>query len=116
LLDYIALYTNTSLDKYLKVLLIDWYNSYINPDFTIKAIFYNIYLYLFSEYFIYILQLLDISIFQLYKYWYKKAVQYTIYNFDLDYNIVSFIHDLYKIWAEIFKKGTIYSIFRKTGI
>ena len=67
LLDYIILYINVSLDKPLKVLLIDRYKSYIDPNFTIKVIVYNIYLYPFLGHLIYILQPLDIGVFQLYK-------------------------------------------------
>jgi hypothetical protein len=116
LLDYIALHTNAGLDKRPKILLIDQHNSYIDPDFTIKATSYNIYLYPFSGHLIYILQPFDVGVFQLYKHWYKKTVQYTMYNLDLDYNIAFFIHNLYKIQAETFKKGTIYSVFRKAGM
>ena len=47
LLDYIILHTNASLDKPPKVLLIDRHRSYMDPDFTIKAIVYNIHLYPF---------------------------------------------------------------------
>jgi hypothetical protein len=37
-------------------------------------------------------------------------------NLDLDYNIASFIQDLYKIKAETFKKSIIHSAFEKARI
>jgi primosomal protein N' len=40
LLDHIALHTNAGLDKRSKVLLMDQHGSYMDPDFTIKAISY----------------------------------------------------------------------------
>ena len=55
LLDYIILHTKASIDKPLKVLLIDQYRSYIDLDFIIKAIALNIHLYPFSSYLTYIL-------------------------------------------------------------
>ena len=54
--------------------------------------------------------------FPLYKHWYQKAIQHAICNLDLNYNVVLFICNLYKIRTETFKKGTIYSVFRKTGM
>jgi hypothetical protein len=98
------------------VLLIDQYRSYIDNNFIIKATASNIYLFPFPGHLIYILQPLNIGIFQPYKYWYKKAVQYTIYNLDIDYNIASFLRDLGKICNNIFKRGTILEAFRKAGI
>jgi hypothetical protein len=55
LLDYIIKYTNASLDKPLKVLLINWHSSYIDLDFIIKATASNIHLYPFLGYLTYVL-------------------------------------------------------------
>jgi hypothetical protein len=66
-LNYIILYINASLDKPLKVLLINRHSSYIDLNFTLKAIVYNIYLYHFLKHLTYILQPLNVSVFQLYK-------------------------------------------------
>jgi hypothetical protein len=115
-LNYIILHTNARLNKPLKVLLIDRHSSYIDPKFTLKATAYNIHLYPFPSYLTYVLQPLDVGVFQLYKHWYKKAVQHTIRNLDLNYNVASFMHDMQEIRAETFKKGTIYSAFWKAGI
>lgn len=66
-LDYIILYTNTRLDKPLKVLLIGRHSSYIDLKFILKATAYNIHLYPFPGHLIYVLQPLNVSVFQLYK-------------------------------------------------
>ena len=115
-LDYIAKHTNARLDKPPKILLIDRYSSHIDKDFTIKATSYNIYLCLFPGHLTYILQPLDIGVFQPYKHWHKKAVQYIMRDLDLDYNMASFMRNLRDIRIETFKAGTIYSAFRKAGI
>jgi hypothetical protein len=55
LLDHIILHTNAGLNKPPKVLLMDRHGSYIDPEFTIKAIAYNIHLYPFPGHLTYIL-------------------------------------------------------------
>ena len=67
LLNYIIMYTNASIDKLLKVLLINQHGSYINLDFIIKATASNIHLYPFPGYLTHVLQPLDVGVFQLYK-------------------------------------------------
>jgi hypothetical protein len=116
LLDYIILHTNAGIDKLLKVLLIDRHGSHIDPDFIIKATASNIHLYPFPSHLTYVLQPLDVGVFQPYKHWHKKAVQHTMRNLNLDYNIASFMQDLTEIRAETFKKGTIHNAFQKAGI
>ena len=94
----------------------DRHGSYMDPDFIIKATAANIHLYLFPSHLTYILQPLDVSVFQPYKHWHTKAVQHAMRNLNLDYNIASFMQDLHKIRTETFKKGTIHSAFQKAGI
>jgi hypothetical protein len=67
LLNHIIKYTNASLDKPLKVLLINWHSSHINLDFIIKATASNIHPYPFPSHLTYVLQPLDIRVFQPYK-------------------------------------------------
>jgi hypothetical protein len=109
------LYTNASIDKLIKVLLINQHRSHIDLDFVIKATLANIHLYPFFSYFTYVLQLLNVRVFQLYKHWHTKVVQHAMRNLDLDYNIAPFMQDLLEIRAETFKKGIIHSAFQKSG-
>jgi hypothetical protein len=115
-LDHIILHTNAGLDKPLKVLLMDQHGSHMDPDFTIKATAHNIHPYPFPGHLTYVLQPLDVGVFQPYKHWHKKAVQHAMRNLDLDYNVASFMRDMQEIRAETFKKGTIHSAFWKAGI
>ena len=115
-LDHLILHTNAGLNKFPKVLLIDRRGSYIDPEFIIKAETHNIHPYSFPGHLTYVLQPLDAGVFQPYKHWHKKAVQYAIRNFDLNYNIVSFIHDVYEITSKTCKRGTIQSVFTKAGM
>jgi DDE superfamily endonuclease len=93
-LDHLILYINTRLDKPLKVLLIDRHSSHMDPKFTLKATAHNIHLYPFLGHLTHILQPLDVSVFQPYKHWHKKAVQHAMRNLDLDYNVASFMRDM----------------------
>jgi DDE superfamily endonuclease len=96
-LNHIILHTNTGLDKLLKVLLIDQHSSYIDLKFTIKATAHNIHLYPFFKHLTYIFQPLNVSIFQLYKHWHKKAVQHAMCNLNLNYNVASFMCNIQEI-------------------
>jgi hypothetical protein len=62
--DHIILHTNAGLNRPPKVLLIDRHGSYIDPEFTIKAIAHNIHLYPFPRHLTHILQPLDVGVFQ----------------------------------------------------
>jgi hypothetical protein len=66
-LDHIILHTNAGLNKPLKVLLIDQHGSHIDPKFIIKAIAHNIHLYPFLRHLTYVLQPLNVGVFQPYK-------------------------------------------------
>jgi hypothetical protein len=66
-LDHIILHINARLDKPLKVLLMDQHSSYIDPKFTIKATVHNIHPYPFLRHLTYVLQPLNVSVFQPYK-------------------------------------------------
>lgn len=111
--DYLIQHTNAGLDKPLEVLLMDRHSSHMDLDFIIKATASNIHLYPFPSHLTYVLQPLDVRVFQPYKHWHAKAIQHTIRNLDIDYNIASFMQDLHEIKAETFKKNTIHSAFKK---
>jgi DDE superfamily endonuclease len=66
-LDHIILHTNAGLDKPLKVLLIDQHSSHMDPEFTIKATVHNIHPYPFPSHLTYVLQPLNVGVFQPYK-------------------------------------------------
>jgi hypothetical protein len=62
------------------------------------------------------MQPLDVGVFQPYKHWHNKAIQYAIANLDFEYTIASFLRDLADVWAQTFTKGTIKDAFRKAGM
>jgi hypothetical protein len=66
-LDHIILHTNARLDKPLKVLLMDQHSSHIDSKFILKAIAHNIHPYPFPRHLTYILQPLNVGVFQPYK-------------------------------------------------
>ena len=67
LLDHIILHTNASIDKLMKVLLMDQHGSHMDLDFVIKATALNIHPYPFPSHLTYMLQPLDVGVFQPYK-------------------------------------------------
>jgi hypothetical protein len=66
-LDHIILHTNAGLDKPPKVLLMDRYSSYIDPEFILRATAHNIHPYPFPSHLTYVLQPLNVGVFQPYK-------------------------------------------------
>ena len=88
----------------------------MDDNFIIKATTNNIHLFLFPGHLTHVLQPLDVSVFQPYKHWHKKAIQHVMCNLDIDYNVTSFLCDLGEIRENTFKQGTIIGAFRKAGI
>jgi hypothetical protein len=72
----------------------DRHGSYMDDAFILKATEYNIRPFPFPGHLTHILQPLDVSVFQLYKHWHRKAVQHATQSLDIDYTISSFIRDL----------------------
>jgi hypothetical protein len=97
-LDYLIYYICTGPNKPWKILLLDSYKSYKTDEFQLKAVLNNIYLYYYPSYLIYTLQLLDISIFRSWKYYYKLAIQSALYSLDFEYSITFFFRDLISIY------------------
>jgi hypothetical protein len=115
-LEHFIEFTDAGPNKPLKVLLMDSYISHSIPEFVIRATAMNIHPYPLLSHLTHIMQPLDVGVFQPYKYWHKKTIQYAMRNLDIDYNIASFFRDLADIRQETFKKGTIIGAFREAGI
>ena len=60
------------------------------------------------------MQSLDVEIFQSYKHWHDVAIQKAFENFNIEYSLFRFCHDLIKIRDNIFKSRTIRNAFRKS--
>jgi hypothetical protein len=115
-LQHFILHTGSSKDSNRKVLLLDSHASHRTPEFTILADENRIFIYAFPSHLTHILQPLDVGIFHPYKHWHKKAVQFSIRNLDLEYNISSFMRDLSKIRTDTFKERTIIHAFANSGM
>ena len=99
-----------------KILLLDSHPSHLSYEFLKAAEASYIELYTFPSHLIYILQLLDVGIFQPYKHYHREAVLKAIRDMDLEYNVASFKRDLSNIRKQTFKKPTIISAFQKAAI
>jgi hypothetical protein len=114
-LDHLYQYSGATAER-PKVLLMDQHGSHMDDSFILKANKYNIYPYAFPGHLTHILQPLDVGVFQSYKHWHQKAVQHSIRNLEIDYNIASFFRDLKAIRDDTFKESTIQGAFRKAGV
>src|SRR5436190_8424781 len=63
-------------------------------------------------YFMHCMQPLDVGVFQPYKYWHDVAIQDALTNLDIEYNIRSFLHNLFTIRENTFKKESFDMHFR----
>jgi hypothetical protein len=62
------------------------------------------------------MQPLEVGVFQAYKHWHSKAIQYALEQLEFEYSIASFFRDLPGIRAETLKKNTIKHAFRAAGM
>ena len=62
----------------------------------------------------YCMQSLNVDVFQSYKHWHNRAIQNALAELSFEYDIQFFLHDLFTIWANIFKKTTIQHVFKKS--
>jgi hypothetical protein len=109
-------YIKAGLDTPKKLLLIDSHASHRTPDFILFIYEYQILSYAFPSHLTHVMQLFDVSVFQPYKHWHKKAIQHAIRSLDIDYNIISFLRDLTEIRYNTFKIGTVKNAWKKAGL
>jgi len=62
------------------------------------------------------MQPLDVGIFQPYKHWHDVAIKEALASLDIEYGLRSFLRDLNWVREQTFKKSTIRSAFRKSGM
>jgi hypothetical protein len=115
-LRYFIQYTKAGLDTPKKLLLMDSHANHRTPDFVLLVYEHQIIPYAFPSYLTHVMQPFDVSIFQPYKHWHKKAIQHVLQNLNINYNITSFLRDLTEIRHNTFKIGTVKNAWKKTGI
>lgn len=109
-------YTGAGPESSMKILLMDSHPSHTSPQFTLLAHANCIIPFTFPSHLTHCLQPLDVGVFQPYKHWHKKAIQYALRSLDIEYNIASFFRDLDSIRTNTFKPSTIINSFRDSGI
>ncbi len=109
-------HTKAGPDQPYKLLLMDNHGSHRTPEFILLAIRNHVIPVAFPAHLTHVMQPLDVGVFQPYKHWHNKAIQYAIANLDFEYTIASFLRDLADVWAQTFTKGTIKDAFRKAGM
>jgi len=62
------------------------------------------------------MQPLDVGIFQPYKHWHDKAIQIAKAGQGVEYGLISFLRDLTSIQEKTFKRSTIKSAFKRSGM
>ncbi len=76
----------------------------------------NIISFLLSAHSTYLLQSLDIDVFQSFKHYHQEILKNSIWFSDVDYKQTNFLASFQKIWDLIFKKITICSAFWKSDL
>jgi hypothetical protein len=115
-LEHFIQYTGAGRDKPPKLLLMDNHGSHITPEFIDLATRHNIVPFSFPAHLTHCMQPCDVGIFQSYKHWHSKAIQYALETLDFEYIVSSFLRDLAEVRSRTFKKSTIKSAFEKAKI
>lgn len=115
-MEHFIQYTQAGPDQPYKMLLMDNQSCHTNPQLILLAEKNNVILFTFPAHLTHCMQPLDVGVFQPYKHWHNKAVQYATESLDFEYTIASFFRDLPEIREKTFKKATVQNAFRKAGM
>src|SRR5438034_4374719 len=115
-LKYFIKYTDAESCSEWKLLLMNNYESYETAEFLKLANDNHILPYSLIPHLTHCIQSLDVGVFQPYKHWHDRAIQNTLAGLSFEYNIQFFLDDLPTIRANIFKKRTIWHVFKKSGM
>ena len=100
--------------RFWKLMFLNNYNNYIIFK-SIKLTNNNyIYLYFLIFHLIYCMQLLNVEIFQSYKYWHNVSIQKAFAKFNIEYLFARFCRNFIKIRNNIFKSKIIRNVFKKS--
>jgi hypothetical protein len=99
-----------------KLLLMDNHGSHETGEFVRLANLNHILPYPLLAHASHYMQPCDVGIFQPYKHWQNIKVNEAIAQLDVEYHLKSFLRDLSWVREQTFKKETIKSAFRKSGM
>ena len=97
-----------------KLLLMNNHENHETAEFLKLANDNHILSYSLISHLTHCMQSLDVDVFQLYKHWHDWAIQNSLADLNFEYNIWFFICNLSTIWENVFKKRTIWHVFRKS--
>jgi len=99
-----------------RLLLLDGYGSHATKEFLDYCDEHRILLYVLPPYATHFLQPLDVVVFQPYKHWHVEAIDAATRTGCTNFNKVEFLAALQSIRSQTFKKSTILSAWRQTGL
>ena len=99
-----------------KLMLMNNHKSHITSEFILLADKHRIWSYSFIPHLTYCMQSLNVAIFQQYKHFHDVIIQNVMTKFNVDYFLIRFCRNLNQIRNSTFKKITIQSVFRKSGM
>jgi hypothetical protein len=99
-----------------KLLLIDNHSSHETPEFIQLANSHNILPYPLIPHASHFMQPCDVGLFGPYKHWHNVKLNEAVAKLDVEYHLKTFLKDLPWIREQTFKKDTIRSAFRKSGM
>ena len=115
-LEHFIKHTKSTPESEWKLLLMDNHGSHITSEFTLLANKHKIRPFPLLPHLTHVMQPLDVGIFQPYKHFHDKYVQKALGSLEVSYDIQAFLRDLTSIRKETFKKETIRSAFKKSGM
>lgn len=114
-LRYFHLQTRHTVGEY-RLLLLDGHGSHCTYEFIEYCDRHKIIPYCLPPHSTYLLQPLDIVVFQPYKHWHAQAVDEATRTGCTDFNKVEFLAALHDIRLHTFKANTIKTAWRKAGL
>ena len=99
-----------------RLLLLNGYSSHLIIEFAEYYKQRNIYLFAIPAYISHFLQPLNIILFQPFKHQHRQAIKMAVRIGCINFNIIKFLHTLYRMRIAIFKQLSITSGWEKTGL
>jgi hypothetical protein len=109
-------YSDAGPNSQWKLLIIDNHGSHATPEFITLANYNHILPYPLIPHSSHFMQPCDVGLFGPYKHWHNVKLNKAVAKLDVEYHLKTFLKDLPWIRAQTFKKDTIRSAFRKSGI
>ena len=115
-LQHFEIYSRKHLKGIYRMLIMDGYGSHLTIEFVDYCDKNKIIPFCLPAHLTHLLQPLDVVIFQPYKHYHAEAIDQAVRLSDAEFNKAEFLAAFQSFRAKAFKKSTLQSSFRKTGL